>query len=86
MTVSLDTPAVFSQLTNTAGASFNVTIDSKYRRSVDVILSTVVQDTGGGSTPFRIRISVLGNLTIMSPSNVLNILYLLTFNGSYIAP
>ena len=86
VTVSLDTPAVFSQLTNTAGASFNVTIDSKYRRSVDVILSTVVQDTGGGYTPFRIRISVLGNLTIMSPSNVLNILYLLTFNGSYIVP
>ena len=86
VTVSLDTPAVFAQLTNTAGATFSATIDSKYRRSVDVILSTVVQDTGGGSTPFRIRISVLGNLTIMSPSNVLNISYLLTFNGSYIVP
>ena len=86
VTVSLDTPAVFAQLTNTAGATFSATIDSKYRRSVDVILSTVVQDTGGGSTPFRIRISVLGNLTIMSPSNVLNISYSLTFNGSYIVP
>ena len=79
VTVSLDTPTVFSQLTNIGGSTFSLTIDSKYRRSIDVILPTVMQDVGGGSTPFRIRISVLGNLTIMLPSNILN-------TGSYIVP
>ena len=86
VTVSLDTPTVFSTITNISGATFSLTIDSKYRRSIDVILPAVMQDVGGGSTPFRIKISVLGNLTIMAASNILNISYLMIFTGSYIVP
>ena len=86
VTVSLDTPSVFSSIQNVSGATFSVNIDSKYRRSIDVILPAVMQDIGGGSTQFRIKISVLGNLTIVAPSNVVGIQYLMIFTGSYIVP
>ena len=84
VTVSLDTPSVFSTIQNISGATFSVNIDSKYRKSTDVILPAIMQDVGGGSTPFRIRISVLGYLTIMAPSNVVGTQYLMFINGSYI--
>ena len=86
VTVSLDTPSVFSSINNVSGATFSVNIDSKYRRSIDVVLPAVMQDIGGGSTPFRIKISVLGNLTIVAPSNVVGTQYLMIFTGSYIVP